>query len=72
MLVGSPEEAGRYLETYKSYEKKPADMLKEQVEKNYLSKVCGFILFYLNIILCYFSFNYFTHLKIFEPFSVID
>lgn len=35
----SPEEAGRYLETYKSYEKKPADILKEQVEKNYLSKV---------------------------------
>uniref|UniRef100_A0A3Q0RP85 DNA excision repair protein ERCC-1 n=1 Tax=Amphilophus citrinellus TaxID=61819 RepID=A0A3Q0RP85_AMPCI len=34
-----PEEAGRYLETYKSYEKKPADMLKEQVEKDYLSKV---------------------------------
>uniref|UniRef100_A0A3Q4HP56 DNA excision repair protein ERCC-1 n=1 Tax=Neolamprologus brichardi TaxID=32507 RepID=A0A3Q4HP56_NEOBR len=29
----------RYLETYKSYEKKPADMLKEQVEKDYLSKV---------------------------------
>lgn len=35
----SPEEAGRYLETYKSYEKKPADLLKEQVEKDYLSKV---------------------------------
>lgn len=35
----SPEEAGRYLETYKSYEKKPADVLKEQVEKNYLSQV---------------------------------
>ncbi|XP_068428856.1 DNA excision repair protein ERCC-1 [Clinocottus analis] len=39
ILAWSPEEAGRYLETYKSYEKKPADMLKEQVEKNYLSKV---------------------------------
>uniref|UniRef100_A0A671NG75 DNA excision repair protein ERCC-1 n=1 Tax=Sinocyclocheilus anshuiensis TaxID=1608454 RepID=A0A671NG75_9TELE len=34
-----PEEAGRYIETYKSYEKKPADVLKEQVEKNYLSQV---------------------------------
>uniref|UniRef100_A0A8C1JMZ9 Excision repair cross-complementation group 1 n=1 Tax=Cyprinus carpio TaxID=7962 RepID=A0A8C1JMZ9_CYPCA len=33
------EEAGRYLETYKSYEKKPADVLKEKVEKNYLSQV---------------------------------
>ncbi|XP_056283673.1 DNA excision repair protein ERCC-1 [Pseudoliparis swirei] len=39
ILAWSPEEAGRYLETYKSYENKPADMLKEQVEKNYLSKV---------------------------------
>uniref|UniRef100_A0A671NDK3 Excision repair cross-complementation group 1 n=1 Tax=Sinocyclocheilus anshuiensis TaxID=1608454 RepID=A0A671NDK3_9TELE len=34
-----PEEAGHYLETYKSYEKKPADVLKEQVEKNYRSQV---------------------------------
>ncbi|KAM3861935.1 DNA excision repair protein ERCC-1 [Diretmus argenteus] len=39
ILAWSPEEAGRYLETYKAYEKKPADVLKEQVEKNYLSKV---------------------------------
>ena len=38
-LCDSPEEAGRYLETYKSYEKKPADLLKEHVEKDYLSKV---------------------------------
>ncbi|KAG8000721.1 Protein arginine N-methyltransferase 2 [Nibea albiflora] len=38
ILAWSPEEAGRYLETYKSYEKKPADLLKEQVEKDYLSK----------------------------------
>ncbi|XP_068602643.1 DNA excision repair protein ERCC-1 [Brachionichthys hirsutus] len=39
ILSWSPEEAGRYLETYKSYEKKPADILKEQIEKDYLSKV---------------------------------
>uniref|UniRef100_A0A673GWV6 DNA excision repair protein ERCC-1 n=1 Tax=Sinocyclocheilus rhinocerous TaxID=307959 RepID=A0A673GWV6_9TELE len=39
ILAWSSEEAGRYLETYKSYEKKPADVLKEQVEKNYLSQV---------------------------------
>ncbi|XP_028291078.1 DNA excision repair protein ERCC-1 [Gouania willdenowi] len=39
ILAWSPEEAGRYLETYKSYEKKPADLLKEQVEKDYQSKV---------------------------------
>lgn len=47
----SPEEAGRYLETYKSYEKKPADLLKEQVEKNYLSKVGEFIIFSLTAII---------------------
>ncbi|KAJ8350189.1 hypothetical protein SKAU_G00253190 [Synaphobranchus kaupii] len=39
ILAWSPEEAGRYLETYKSYEKKPADLLKEHVEKDFLSKV---------------------------------
>ncbi|XP_071197629.1 DNA excision repair protein ERCC-1 [Salvelinus alpinus] len=39
ILSWSPEEAGRYLETYKSYEKKPADLLQEHVEKDYLSKV---------------------------------
>ncbi|XP_030642347.1 DNA excision repair protein ERCC-1 [Chanos chanos] len=39
ILAWSPEEAGRYLETYKSYEKKPADVLKEQVERDHLSKV---------------------------------
>lgn len=39
ILAWSPEEAGRYLETYKAYEKKPADLLKEHVEKDYLSKV---------------------------------
>ncbi|CAK6978213.1 DNA excision repair protein ERCC-1 [Scomber scombrus] len=39
ILAWSSEEAGRYLETYKSYEKKPADLLKEQVERDYLSKV---------------------------------
>ncbi|KAL4657026.1 DNA excision repair protein ERCC-1 [Arapaima gigas] len=39
ILAWSPEEAGRYLETYKAYEKKPADLLKEQVEKDFLSKM---------------------------------
>ena len=37
ILAWSPEEAARYLETYKSYEKKPADLLRERVEKDYLS-----------------------------------
>ncbi|XP_039601893.1 DNA excision repair protein ERCC-1 [Polypterus senegalus] len=39
ILAWSPEEAGRYLETYKSYEKKPADLLMERVEQDFLSKV---------------------------------
>uniref|UniRef100_A0A8D0DSV5 DNA excision repair protein ERCC-1 n=1 Tax=Salvator merianae TaxID=96440 RepID=A0A8D0DSV5_SALMN len=38
MLAWSPEEAGRYLETYKAYEQKPADLLKEKVDRDYLSK----------------------------------
>uniref|UniRef100_A0A670ZG86 DNA excision repair protein ERCC-1 n=1 Tax=Pseudonaja textilis TaxID=8673 RepID=A0A670ZG86_PSETE len=39
ILAWSPEEAGRYLETYKAYEQKPADLLKEKVEQDYLSRV---------------------------------
>ncbi|XP_058052129.1 DNA excision repair protein ERCC-1 isoform X3 [Ahaetulla prasina] len=39
ILAWSPEEAGRYLETYKAYEQKPADLLKEKVEHDYLSRV---------------------------------
>ncbi|XP_017600473.1 PREDICTED: DNA excision repair protein ERCC-1, partial [Corvus brachyrhynchos] len=35
----SPEEAGRYLETFKSYEQKPPDLLKERVEQDFLSRV---------------------------------
>ena len=35
----SPEEAGRYLETYKVYENKPPDALLGQTEGDYLSKV---------------------------------
>ncbi|KAJ6663871.1 hypothetical protein lerEdw1_009952 [Lerista edwardsae] len=38
ILAWSPEEAGRYLETYKAYEQKPADLLKEKVERDYLSR----------------------------------
>ncbi|XP_077174756.1 DNA excision repair protein ERCC-1 isoform X2 [Paroedura picta] len=39
ILAWSPEEAGRYLETYKAYEQKPADLLKEKVDQNYLSQM---------------------------------
>ncbi|NWR00177.1 ERCC1 protein, partial [Paradoxornis webbianus] len=40
LLAWSPEEAGRYLETFKSYEQKPPDLLKERVEHDFLSRVC--------------------------------
>eukprot|EP00794_Sanderia_malayensis_P009165 gene9165-10138_t len=39
ILSWSPEEAGRYLETYKSYENKPSDVLQERVEGDYHSKM---------------------------------
>ncbi|XP_001517592.3 DNA excision repair protein ERCC-1 [Ornithorhynchus anatinus] len=39
ILAWSPEEAGRYLETYKAYEQKPADLLKEKLEQDFLSRV---------------------------------
>lgn len=35
----SQEEAGRYLETFKAYEHKPPDIIKERVDPDYLSKV---------------------------------
>ncbi|XP_073246633.1 DNA excision repair protein ERCC-1-like [Porites lutea] len=39
ILAWSPEEAGRYLETYKVYENKPPDALLGQSEGDYLSKL---------------------------------
>ncbi|XP_004597998.2 DNA excision repair protein ERCC-1 [Ochotona princeps] len=39
ILAWSPEEAARYLETYKAYELKPADLLMEKLEHNFLSRV---------------------------------
>lgn len=35
----SAQEAGRYLETYKSFENKPPDLIKERVDNDYLSKL---------------------------------
>lgn len=35
----STEEAGRYLETFKAYENKPVDSLKEKIDQDRLSKV---------------------------------
>ncbi|MBZ3878117.1 DNA excision repair protein ERCC-1 [Sciurus carolinensis] len=39
ILAWSPEEAGRYLETYKAYEQKPADLLMEKLEQDFVSRV---------------------------------
>lgn len=39
ILSWSPEEAGRYLETFKSYEHKPPDILQQRVESDHLSKM---------------------------------
>ena len=37
--IYSVEEAGRYLETYKVYENKPAEALMERIDTDYVSKV---------------------------------
>ncbi|XP_040292190.1 DNA excision repair protein ERCC-1 [Bufo bufo] len=39
VLSWSPEEAARYLETYKCYEQKPADVLKERMESDFMSRI---------------------------------
>nr|XP_024647616.1 DNA excision repair protein ERCC-1 isoform X5 [Macaca nemestrina] len=39
ILAWSPEEAGRYLETYKAYEQKPADLLMEKLDQDFVSRV---------------------------------
>lgn len=39
ILAFSPEEAGRYLETYKVYENKPPEMIMEKSEHDYMSKL---------------------------------
>ncbi|XP_013412183.1 DNA excision repair protein ERCC-1-like [Lingula anatina] len=39
LLAFSPEEAGRYLETYKAYEVKPPDAIMEKTEGDYMSRL---------------------------------
>jgi hypothetical protein len=34
------EECGRYLETIKVYENKPADSIREHMDNDYMSRVC--------------------------------
>lgn len=40
LLAWSAEEAGRIIETYKIFERKPPDLIMEKQESNSLSKVC--------------------------------
>ena len=47
----SSEEAGKYVELYKVYENKPADMLQARGEDDYLSKVFRLRFFLLEIFL---------------------
>ena len=37
----SAEEGARYLELFKSYEHKPADIIKEKVEHDFMSRLTG-------------------------------
>jgi DNA excision repair protein ERCC-1 len=39
MLAWSHEEAGRYLETYKAFENKPPDIIKEKSVDDYMAKL---------------------------------
>ncbi len=39
IVAWSAEEAGRYVETYKSFEHKPPDLIKERIGEDYLSQV---------------------------------
>ncbi|XP_066917358.1 uncharacterized protein [Clytia hemisphaerica] len=43
ILAWTFEEAGRYLETYKSYEFKPPDIIQQRTETDHLSKVQDFL-----------------------------
>ncbi|KDN43419.1 hypothetical protein K437DRAFT_257481 [Tilletiaria anomala UBC 951] len=39
MLAWTPEDVGRYIETYKAFEHKPPDIIKERVGDDYLSQL---------------------------------
>lgn len=43
MLAWNAEEAGKIIETYKQFEKRPPDLIMERVESNPHQKVCVFI-----------------------------
>eukprot|EP01134_Creolimax_fragrantissima_P004435 CFRG4435T1 len=43
LVASSAEECARYIETYKRYENKNADMLMERMDETYLSRSTGFL-----------------------------
>jgi DNA excision repair protein ERCC-1 len=40
-------QVARYLEVFKSYENKPADLIQERVEHDYISRLTGILLLLL-------------------------
>ena len=51
-VLYSNEEAARYLETYKAYENKPPDILKERVESDTTSRVNTYIIITSLMLIC--------------------
>jgi DNA excision repair protein ERCC-1 len=43
MLAWSVEECGRYIETYKSYEHKPPDLIRERTAETHLARLTDFL-----------------------------
>ncbi|KAJ3125059.1 ssDNA endonuclease and repair protein rad10 [Nowakowskiella sp. JEL0407] len=43
VIAWNIEEAGKYIETFKAFENKPPDMIKERVDSSYLSKANDFL-----------------------------
>lgn len=43
IISWSVEESGRYIETFKSYENKPPDLIKEKIDNDYYSKLTDFL-----------------------------
>ena len=81
LLSYSLEECGRYLETIKVYENKPADIIQGQLDTDYLSRVLYFcchwfinqVIFVILICLnlkylgCIYSFQHYQLIE-FDPF----
>ncbi|XP_064479375.1 DNA excision repair protein ERCC-1-like [Ornithodoros turicata] len=65
MLAWSPEEAGKYIETYKMYEAKPADTLLEKGDNDVFSKL-------VDCLTCVKSINRPDAIKLLASFKTLD